>query len=154
MIVDAIEAPFLLIATLRSGKKRLVPGIGNSTSVQLLRIVKGEMKNVEMLDSAGRYFPSVRCVFSGIDSRPYLKGGLLGLFMLVIDVIFVVVLIKMRLEFQEGPLVVTLSEMKNKINNAIQNNPGIYTHAPVESILERVRSADNPGSLLLAISED
>jgi hypothetical protein len=150
-LVNGIEPPFLLIITLRDGGKRVAVSERERASMQLLRILRGELKSVELIDRAGRYFSHVTASCDGINWSVYLESGWIAPIVFILDLLFVSLMIQVRLHADETPAELPLKEMKSKVSAAILSNPGVYTHAPVESILGRIRVAKTAESLIRGI---
>jgi len=155
MSVGAIETPLLLISAPPDGKRRVWISLeSGSTSMQLRQVVRGHARELEVIDSSGHYYSRVDGIRSGIAWRVYLHGGPFGLVALLFSLLFATVLVRVRLDFKVPGSPMPLKEIKMKVREAIQANPGIYTQAPVKTIIGRINAAKDVRSLIDGISRD
>lgn len=146
----------LIIATLKNGKKCLwvERRRADGTSVQLHRVLRGQLRNIEVIDGDGNYFSRVRSRVTGIDMSIYKHGGLFGPLVLMLGLVLCNVMVRVRFDFEESSVQMPLSEIKSKVRDAILSNPSIYTYCPHEEIVRRVNVAKSAESLIKSIVRD
>jgi hypothetical protein len=81
-------------------------------------------------------------------------GVLVGMLVIVLDVLFVTVLVRVDFSFNTPPERLSLSQVKTKICDAIATAPDLYTHAPAKELIGRVRRAKSVAALIHSIGRD
>jgi hypothetical protein len=158
--VDAIELPLAVIASLPDGRRRVRIEVvsSTSTSAQLHRVLRGQYRQLEIIDAAGNYWSSVAGRRGGISWRSYLPGGpvgvLVGVLAIVLDLLFLTVLVRVHFVFDKSPERLSLSQVKTRICDALATAPELYTHAPAKELIGRVRRAKSVAALIKSIGRD
>ena len=154
--MSAIESPLIVIASLEDGKKRVVREVesGTSTLAQLQQVLRGQWRQLEIIDAGGNYWPRVAGQRGAAAWQVYLQGGPFGVLGFVFDLLFLTVLVRVNFAFDTPPERLSLSEVKKKVCDAIRTNPDFYTGAPPEELLGRVQRAKSVLALIKRIGED
>ena len=153
--MGVIETPWAYVLISREGSKRVyVEGRrGDQASAPLHRVLSGQFKDFEIVDSNGSYFPHVSGRLAGIDWSLYRMAGVLAPVVLLFSLVFFTVMVRVRVSAQE-PVRLTLKEVREKLGEIILSNPDAYTYAPAKEIVGRFRSAKDIKSLIRSIVRD
>jgi hypothetical protein len=148
--------PWLLILTAKDGSKRLRVEVERraETSLQLRHFISADLPSVELIDAAGNLFTHVNMSAAGIDWATYRIGGLFAPIALAFDVISLTAMVRIRIERADPPTLLSLSEIKEEVSQAILGNQRAYTWAPAAEIVRRVRAARDAAALIRSIAKD
>jgi hypothetical protein len=148
--------PAIIITTQRNGKKFVVVQNGgiNGTTIQLQRIIRGHLRSVVVIDQDGNCYSHVKCRVEKIALEIYFhRDYITGLLALLLDIVFFSVMMRVNFVCEEPHSVLSLSELKNMVCEAIRTNPSIYTRTSSDQIINRVKSSKDIPSLLFSFSD-
>ncbi len=149
--------PMLIIASGKHGRKRIwvERAQTDGTSLGLIHILRGYLRNVEIIDADGNWYSRVKCQMNGIDTDVYFRSGTIsGILALFFSLLFCGVLMRVVFSFEGAPTQMSLSEIKKKVCEGIKSNPNMYVYAPAKQIIGRVNASKDVASLIANVSKE
>ncbi len=149
--------PMLIIASGKHGRKRIwvERRRTDGTSLGLIHILRGYLRNVEVIDADGNCYSRVKCQVNGIDTATYFHFGTVsGILALFFELLFCTVLMRVAFSFEEPPTQMSLSEIKKKVCEGIKSNPNMYVYAPAKQIIGRVNASKDVPSLIANVARE
>lgn len=143
----------MIIHQKKGGVRLLVQNASDECSVQLNYLFRGLLKDVDVIDADGRFFPSVRVKVTGIDWSFY-TDHILGPVLFLLCLILFSVMVRVELTPSRPAAQLSLAEVKQMVCDAVLANPDFYTFAPPEEIVQRVKRARTVEGLIRSIVND